>query len=471
MKLKKVLAGVLASAMALTTMTVTSFAATKNIETSNYQFMLKLTSSNESTTNYDGNYAGTGTATSLTLSGSNIKAETAAESTGLSFSFAAGLISDAEYDVGTEFTATITGLTIVATNGEKTETLLDNKDLTWVQAKQNGWFSGDQSLDLATISFTDIADFKDDGSIQATWTSLTLTTEVEDEPSTEEPTPEPEPSASTVLWEGSAPFTASDWSSDAAVVAAGKFDSVAAGDTIKITYSVGCADAAYQQFAVKIPTGNWDVLPSFNGGKAYDCTADSTSYTFTVAEGDVETLKANGFVVQGYNVTITKIELLSATGETPSIPTTKPEVKPEETPAAPISAPSAYAGPSIVPANSSEKFEITDPVTGKAISASVNKLAKALSKITDGSELTFDVGSRGLVLRKNVIQEIVDNDLTLTVKTSKATFIIDAENLAKVKTINIPAIMKTAEFKKLVKEGNTFNVIVTEKNKVEIELA
>ncbi|MBP1549700.1 MAG: hypothetical protein J6A05_06810, partial [Oscillospiraceae bacterium] len=125
---------------------------------------------------------------------------------------------------------------------------------------------------------------------------------------------------------------------------------------------------------------------------------------------------------------------------------------------------------SFVPANSAKKFEITDPVTGKTISTSVNKLAKALSKLTEGSDLTFDTGSFGIVLRKNVIKEIVDNDLTLVVKTSKATFIIDAENLAKVKTINIPAIMKTSNFKKLVKEGNTFNVIVTEKNKVEIEL-
>ncbi len=125
----------------------------------------------------------------------------------------------------------------------------------------------------------------------------------------------------------------------------------------------------------------------------------------------------------------------------------------------------------IIPANSVEKFEITDPATGKSISTSVNRLAKALSQITDGSDIEFSTGDFGMILRKNVIQEIVDNDLTITIKTSKATFIIDAENLAKVKTINIPAIMKTATFKKLIKEGDTFIVKVTEKNKVEIELA
>lgn len=179
MKFKRLLASVTAAALAITTMAVTSFTASAaDVDvTSNSQFMLKLTSSggDGGATNYDGNYAGNGTATSLTFSGANVSSNSDTTNTSLQFSYAVGALDETNLEIGDVLNVSITGLTITAKKSTDTEVLVNNQDIEWTQTKENGWWSGDKSLSLSTISFDNLGDFKVNGSIEATWTGLTVT--------------------------------------------------------------------------------------------------------------------------------------------------------------------------------------------------------------------------------------------------------------------------------------------------------
>ncbi|MBP1548903.1 MAG: hypothetical protein J6A05_02765 [Oscillospiraceae bacterium] len=125
----------------------------------------------------------------------------------------------------------------------------------------------------------------------------------------------------------------------------------------------------------------------------------------------------------------------------------------------------------MAPANSSVKFTITDTSTGKTYNVDANNIARVLAKVTDGAEITLDAENTRLVLNTDIVNEIIENGLTLKINTSKGTFVVNADNLAVVKTINLASIIKTAEFKALDKEADTFNVIITENKKVVIEKA
>lgn len=139
--------------------------------------MLKLTSSggDGGATNYDGNYAGNGTATSLTFSGANVSSNSDTTNTSLQFSYAVGALDETNLEIGDVLNVSITGLTITAKKSTDTEVLVNNQDIEWTQTKENGWWSGDKSLSLSTISFENLGDFKVNGSIEATWTGLTVT--------------------------------------------------------------------------------------------------------------------------------------------------------------------------------------------------------------------------------------------------------------------------------------------------------
>lgn len=452
MKLKKVLASALAAAMALTTMVTTSFTASAAITNENGSTM-------EPTW---------GTGTYMVKYGAELTEEQWKNCYGIEFNVTTdecnggqfnGVISntgagaDYDYSWSGSDTATVTVSGTTAKIKYLSATALDAEGTnynTWSYLiLKHYWSQNENDFTVNGYTFLD-----------ANGNDL-LNPPAEEEPPAEKPVVP----ASTVIWEGSTDM-GTDWGSN--VSASGI--TANEGDKLVIYYTIGAAE--YQQ--VKIMDGSWTPLtaPATNDYDCVELAAGTSSYEVVLNAADAAALTSGGIVISGYNVTVTKIELISASsGESDSDNPgeTTPEAPKPAKPA--INAVSNVISSVTVPTNSTQKFEITDPVTGKAISASVNKLAKALSKLTEGSELAFDTGDFGMVLRKNVIKEIVDNDLTLTVKTSKATFIIDAENLAKVKTINIPAIMKTDNFKKLVKEGNTFNVIVTEKNKVEIELA
>lgn len=273
----------------------------------------------------------------------------------------------------------------------------------------------------------------------------------------------PEPGTSCVLWEGS---TATGSWSDSVIIGAGKFSDVTSAGKLVVTIT-DVTDGA--QYGLRyIQDYEWVPIIDYSDGMA----AGTTSFEYEVSDELLATLKDRDLVVTGHDFTITKIEYVAnSTGtEIPDDPEIDEPIIEEPIVKEPEVVPNVISSVTI-PANSTTKFEITDPKTGKVISASVNKLSKALSRLTEGSEIAFDTGDFGLVLKKTVIEKIIENDLTLVINTSKATFIIDADNLAKVKTINIPAIMKTPDFKKLIKEGDTFNIIVTEKNKVKLELA
>ena len=178
MKMRK-LAAFLAAGVAVTSLSLGAFAdaapETEDVS-SNSQFMLKLqsTKADGSGNNYDGAYAGGNAVKTLTLDGSKIQAETGTDSDGLTFAYAVGPVDDT-YEIDDVLTVSVTGLTIKAVKSSVEETLVDNEDKTWTQTKNDGWWAGDQSLTLSSTSFTDIADFKANGSIVATWTALTVT--------------------------------------------------------------------------------------------------------------------------------------------------------------------------------------------------------------------------------------------------------------------------------------------------------
>lgn len=453
MKLKKVLAGVLASAMALTTMVTTSFTASAAI-------------TNENGSTLEPTW---GAGTYMVKYGTELTEEQWKKCYGIEFN-----VTTDECNGG-QFNGVIT----------YTPTSADN---------DYSWYGSDSSTvtvsgTTAKIKYLSTAALDAEGTNYNTWSYLILKhywsqngndftvngytfldadgNDLLKPPAEEEPPVEDEPttSPSTVIWEGSTDM-GTDWGSNVSA------SNITANEDDKLVVSYTIGTAEYQQ--IKIMDGSWTPItsPVTNDYDCVELAAGTSSYEVILNAADAAALTSGGILISGYNVTVTKIELISASsGESDS--DNPGEIAPEAPkPAEPdVKVVSNVVSVATVPTNSAKTFEITDPVTGKAIPASVNKLAKALSKLTEGSELAFDTGAFGLVLRKNAVKEIVDNDLTLTIKTSKATFIIDADNLAKVKTINIPAIMKTANFKKLLKEGNTFNVIVTEKNKVEIELA
>ena len=455
MKLKKVLAGVVAAAMAVTTMAVTSFTASAAI-----------TNENGSTMEPDW-----GSGTYMVKYGAELTEEQWKNCYGIEFNVTTdecdggqfnGVISNtgagADYDYswyGSDSdTVAVSGTTAKIKYLSKTALDAEGTNYnTWSYLiLKHYWSQNGNDFTVNGYTFLD-ADGND-----------LLNPPAEEPPAEEEPTvPE-----SGAIWEGTVDL-GTDWGSNVPV----SDITAKEGDKLVVYYTIGAGE--YQQ--VKLMDGSWTPLtaPVTNDYDCVELAAGTSSYEVVLNADDAAALTSGGLVISGYNVTITKIELV---GETSGEGEVTPAPEPEEPKDEPVvdSTPSLTVVPNVisvatVPTNSAKVFEFIDSVTGKTISASVNMLAKALSRLTEGSELTFDTGSFGLVLRKNVIQKIVDNGLTLTVNTSKATFIIDAENLAKVKTINIPAILKTSAYKELSKEGNTFNVIVTENNKVEIELA
>ncbi len=449
MKLKKVLAGVLASAMALTTMAVTSYAGELSWTNSNGVYTYTTEADPDTS---DENYNGT----AEYLMGVKLDAYLPSGAT----------MADVRK---INVTVSVTGGNCGGTIG--CNTIVGDNPWSWTQVEYTTGKTATIDAPNGIADGTELQVGVDWANYNTTITAeIELEVEVEEEaPPVDEPIEEePVVPSSTVIWEGSTDM-GTNWGStvSASNITANE------DDKLVVSYTIGTAE--YQQ--IKIMDGSWTPItaPVTNDYDCVELAAGTSSYEVILNAADAAALTSGGILISGYNVTVTKIELISASsGESDSDNPGEiaPEApKPEESAVIVIPNVTPVITVSAVPANSAKKFEITDSVTGKTISTSVNKLAKALSKLTEGSELAFDTGDFGMVLRKNVIKEIVDNDLTLTIKTSKATFIIDADNLAKVKTINIPAIMKTAEFKKLLKEGNTFNVIVTEKNKVEIELA
>lgn len=129
-------------------------------------------------------------------------------------------------------------------------------------------------------------------------------TATEDEPTVDTPT-----ESDTVIWEGKTDM-GTEWG---ASVSAAAFEA-AEGDTLKITYTVGSA-ATYQQ--LKIMDGDWTPLtaPTTNEWDCVELGAATTTYEVALNAADAAALTSKGIVVSGYNVTVTKIELILAEEE------------------------------------------------------------------------------------------------------------------------------------------------------------
>lgn len=144
--------------------------------------MIKLTSTKtEGGNSWDGAYSGDLSGTSLTLNGSSVSSSTPDTNNELSFAYAVGStnLTDGDFEIGDELNVSVTGLTITVTKSgvDDPVKILDNEDVTWTQTKNDGWWAGDKTITIpATHAFSTISDFKDNGSIQASWTDISVTT-------------------------------------------------------------------------------------------------------------------------------------------------------------------------------------------------------------------------------------------------------------------------------------------------------
>ena len=113
-----------------------------------------------------------------------------------------------------------------------------------------------------------------------------------------------------VLWTGTA--TTGNWGGEAgqyAVVDKASFSSAVAGNIIKVTISAyNTSDATYWQYSLKQYENSWNALPNFDNG---NLTLNAEDACYCLTADDVTALKNYGLVIQGYYITITKIELLT----------------------------------------------------------------------------------------------------------------------------------------------------------------
>lgn len=128
-----------------------------------------------------------------------------------------------------------------------------------------------------------------------------------------------EPQA-TVIWEGNADFGTS-WDWDSTIGLSGSaFSRVKSGESLVFEFTTN-SDAEYSQ--LKILFGQWGNdnhnMPSALVGVAndtydtFDINAGSTSYTLTLTDDDIATLKSEGLRISGFNMTVTKITSVQAT--------------------------------------------------------------------------------------------------------------------------------------------------------------
>ena len=117
------------------------------------------------------------------------------------------------------------------------------------------------------------------------------------------------PPAGTELWSGSQDIgTGWDWNSNVVI------DATAAkeGDVLRFSFSQNAAD----YFQLKITDGSGNAFTSYkdidNGYGCIDLAAGATSYDLTLNADDANIVSTSGLRVAGYALTITKVELISA---------------------------------------------------------------------------------------------------------------------------------------------------------------
>ncbi|WP_124098319.1 hypothetical protein [Ruminococcus sp. Marseille-P6503] len=101
-------------------------------------------------------------------------------------------------------------------------------------------------------------------------------------------------------------------------ITADNFADAKAGDIVTIDFSQN-SDVEYWQLKIMDGSGGWPVLsgPSESGDRVvndYDCVEllpGDTSYSFRLTEADVTALQANGMMLGGYGVTLSKLSIAS----------------------------------------------------------------------------------------------------------------------------------------------------------------
>lgn len=120
----------------------------------------------------------------------------------------------------------------------------------------------------------------------------------------------------TELWSGSC--TMGKWIGSNVTVEKDAFSSAATGNIIKVTFSAYAekddsnADVTYWQYNLGQKDNGWAGLTSFSGG---DLTKGQISASYVLTSTNVTELQTYGLAVNGRYITVTKVELISATSE------------------------------------------------------------------------------------------------------------------------------------------------------------
>lgn len=171
-----------------------------------------------------------------------------------------------------------------------------------------GWGTGCNNTAFALKSI----DFYKDAVKVGTWADGVYTVAAT-EPDTPDTPPAP---TSATLWEGSKDQGTS-WAWNPVEIAASDISAsgIKAGDTVKFTFTVDNG-AEYHQIKIMDGSADHNVLTSLNDADAeYGTIAVSASpYSFVINEADVTNIKENGLTVTGYDITVIKVELVTAGG-------------------------------------------------------------------------------------------------------------------------------------------------------------
>ncbi|MDE6452611.1 MAG: hypothetical protein K2L27_00240 [Muribaculaceae bacterium] len=140
------------------------------------------------------------------------------------------------------------------------------------------------------------------------------------DPEPPEPTPGPDEPEGSDIWTGS--VDTGEWKNNVSVAAA-MFASVKAGDVLTVALKV---NAGFEYGNIELDDQKYTKL-EMDGTSAdldsYGCVQpDVTALTYIVTAADAALLKANGLLVKGANITITKVSLESGDEEEPGDDTT-----------------------------------------------------------------------------------------------------------------------------------------------------
>lgn len=189
-------------------------------------------------------------------------------------------------EVGESYNFTATNLKIEASKADETETLFDEGSFTWTQTYLGeGDYNGAVPLSFTELSFDDLGDFKNNGSIKATWDSIICTTNTYSEGD---------------LWSGSMSFGGSPESDEYVNV---KESVLSAADlkkggriTINVTKDTSVSNGLCS-LTFKYPDGCLSGVTGFEGN----------SYSLELTEELLSRLSGGDLRIRGQHLTITSV--------------------------------------------------------------------------------------------------------------------------------------------------------------------